>query len=530
MMDPAIPPVPRPMSATERAAQRGAEYLDRVIAERRGAGVIAPMPDPHDWPEPSPLVAALKPESYPLDALPDTIRKAVEEVRAFAKAPVSLLASSALASVSLAIQALYDVKRADGLTGPVSLFLLTIADSGERKSTCDSYFTLPHREYEKEQAGRKKPDLQEYRAKLAAWEAKRAAILNAIRKGEGTSGSERELYDLQKQKPPAPRVPKLLRTPENLAYILAHQWPSAGILSSDAGIVLGAHGMGQDSIMRNLTLYNVLWDGGEHSIGRKTSECYTVRGARLTVGLQIQEPTLREFFERSSGLARGTGFLARFLVARPESTQGYRPFTDPPSSWPMLAAFNQRVSEILNTEAKLDDDGALTPDMLALSPEAKDAWRAFHDAIEVELRTGGELYDVRDVASKAADNAARLAALFHVFECGGGTIGLESLEAASRVVAWHLNESHLFFGELALPPELANAARLDSWLLNYCQRERTHNIPARTVQQFGPHGLRQRAVIEATMRELEESGRARLVRKGRRKDIHVNPALLDWGK
>jgi hypothetical protein len=69
--------------------------------------------------------------------------------------------------------------------------------------------------------------------------------------------------------------------------------------------------------MRNLSLLNVLWDGGELSIGRRTSESFTVRGARLTVGLQIQEAALRSFFDRSGGLARGTGFLARFLVAWP---------------------------------------------------------------------------------------------------------------------------------------------------------------------------------------------------------------------
>ncbi len=31
----------------------------------------------------------------------------------------------------------------------------------------------------------------------------------------------------------------------------------------------------------------------------------------------------------SGALARGTGFLARFLVAWPESTQGHRPYSDP---------------------------------------------------------------------------------------------------------------------------------------------------------------------------------------------------------
>ena len=61
------------------------------------------------------------------------------------------MASSALGALSLTGQAYVDVKRAEGLTGPTSLFLLTIADSGERKSTCDKFFTEPIRNYERQQ-------------------------------------------------------------------------------------------------------------------------------------------------------------------------------------------------------------------------------------------------------------------------------------------------------------------------------------------------------------------------------------------
>ena len=152
-----------------------------------------------------------------------------------------------------------------------------------------------------------------------------------------------------------------------------------------------------------------------------------MRGARLTVALQVQEPTLREFFTRSGALARGTGFLARFLVAWPESTQGMRQIDpdapDAPANWPHLAAFHRRIAAILDQPAPIDEDGALTPPMLPLTPEAKAAWVEYHDAIESELSSGGELYDVRDVASKSADNAARLAALFQMFEGAGGAIG-----------------------------------------------------------------------------------------------------------
>ncbi len=66
------------------------------------------------------------------------------------------------------------------------------------------------------------------------------------------------------------------------------------------------------------------------------------------------------------------------------------------------------------------------------------------------LTSGNELYDVRDVASKSADNAARLAALFHVFtHSADGSIDADSFESASSIVAWHLNESRRFFGEVA---------------------------------------------------------------------------------
>lgn len=492
----------------------------------------APVGDSDGWPEPHPLAAKIEPEPYPLDALPDTIRAAVEEVAGFVKAPAALVVSSALAALSLACQAHIDAKRAEKLHGPVGLFLLTIADSGERKSTCDGFFVSSIRQYQEEQAEAMKPAIKEHEAAIAAWGAERDGLLSAVKdagkKGKPTDKLRADLAQLQQEKPEPPRVPRLIlgdETPENLAWSLAKLWPSAGVLSSEAGVVFGSHGMGKDSAMRNLALLNVLWDGGTHSIGRRTSESFTVRGARLTMGLMVQEITLREYFSKSGGLARGTGFLARFLVAWPESTQGQRPFTEPPANWPHLAAFHRRIAAILNQPAPIDEDGALTPAMLSLAPDAKAAWVEYHDAIESELASGGELYDVRDVASKSADNAARLAALFQQFEHGmGGAVGLDSFERASRITAWHLSEARRFFGELALPAELADAARLDSWLIEHCRQERTHFVKKNHVRQHGP--IRDGTRLDAAIRELAELDRLQLEKDGKRRTIHLNPALV----
>ncbi len=523
-------------SADDLAGLPTVEAVERAGGPTRGKHQPsiedAPEGESEGWPEPQPLTAKIEPEPYPIDALPDTIRAAVEEVQGFTKAPIPLVASSALAALSLACQAHIDAKRAEKLQGPVSLFQLTIADSGERKSTCDGFFTRAIRDYEEAQAEAAKPALKDHKAAIEAWEAKRGGVKEKIRqlaKGrKPTADMESALRDLEHDKPEPARIPRLLyadATPEALAYGLAKQWPSGGVVSAEAGIVFGSHGMGKDSVMRNLGLLNQLWDGTSLTIDRRSTESFTVRGARLTVALQVQEPTLREFFTRSGALARGTGFLARFLVAWPESTQGQRPFTDPPANWPHLAAFQRRIAAILNEAAPIDENGALTPALLSLVPDAKAAWVAFHDAIESELASGGELYDVRDVASKTADNAARLAALFQQFEHGmGGAIGLDSFERASRIAAWHLHEARRFFGELSLPAELADAARLDSWLIEYCQRERTHLVPTREAQRLGP--IRDKEKLTTALRELEELDRVKVAQEGRRKTIKVNPALV----
>jgi putative DNA primase/helicase len=164
---------------------------------------------------------------------------------------------------------------------------------------------------------------------------------------------------------------------------------------------------------------------------------------------------------------------------------------------------------------------------MLLRSDAKSAWVTFHDTVERELASGGELHDVRDVASKAADNAARLAALFHFFELGmGERVGLEAVESASRIVAWHLNESHRFFGELALPAEMANGMRLDKWLIDHCRRNGLAAVPIRKIQQYGPAGLRDKAALDAAVRYLEELNRVRLIPIDKRKDLYVNPKLL----
>lgn len=516
-------------------AVRAAAALLGIQHPPPGPRPVGPELDapPNAWPEPLPLAAAIPPEPYPTDALPAALRAAVEEAWRFAQAPLPLVATAALSALSLAGQPLADVRRASNLHGPASLYLLAIASSGERKSTLDGIFLSGIRAWEADQAAALEPELKAHRAALSAWEAEvagiRARITQLAKVGKEASEWKGVLRRLEEHRPAPPPIPRLVfvdATPEALAYSLAKGWPSAGVISSEGGMVLGSHGMGKDSALRNLALLNSLWDAAPLHIDRRSSDSFTLRGRRLTLALMIQEEALREFFERTGTLARGSGFMARFLVAWPESTQGQRLFAEPPGHWPALGAFQRRVRELLDLPLPIDERGELSPPVLDLDPEAKAAWIAFHDAIESSLGEGGELQNVRDTASKAADCAARLACLFHVFEHGpSGHIGPTAFASAARLVAWHLSEARRFFNEVALPVELADATRLDRWLLDHATRMGTDHIATREAQRLGP--IRSRERLNAALECLDELNRVRQVRSERRRLIYLNPRIWE---
>lgn len=507
--------------------------IEAAIAQNGSTG----PPPATNWPEPLPLTSHQQADPYPLDALPDTIKAAVREVVDFVQCPVALGACSCLSVVATVAQGLVDVRRAEKLEGPTSLYLLAIADSGERKTTVDGHFKKPVEQWESEQAEAAKPDIKRYEAESAAWDSEKSGLLAAIKEasksGKSTDELKKRLAVLESAKPNPPKVPRLLfgdSTPEETAYRLAHGWPVGGVLSSEAGNVFGGHAMGKDSAMRNMAMLNSLWGAETLRIDRRTTASFTVSGARLTMGLAVQSETVRTFLEGSKGLARGIGWLARFLIAWPESTQGGRMFRDPPENWAHLEKFNRRLGALLDHPLTFNDRGELEPETLELSPEAKEVWVAFHNDVEAELRPGRDMAEAKDVASKAADNAARLAALFHLFENDpGGTIGPEHMKKAAAVAGWHLYEARRFMGEIALPVEVHHAAKLDAWLLGYCQQNGVEEVSTTTIQQNGPNCTREKRNLTPALNELEEAGRVRVVKDVRRKLVKINPALVGGG-
>ena len=135
-----------------------------------------------EWAEFVPLVREEEePRSFPVEALGSTIEEAVIEFQGYGKQPLSMIAGSALATASLACQGIADVGRDSQNIGPISLSLLTIAESGERKSSLDKAFSKALRDWEREKADKMKVVIKISIADHSDWEAKRNGLLAAIK-------------------------------------------------------------------------------------------------------------------------------------------------------------------------------------------------------------------------------------------------------------------------------------------------------------------------------------------------------------
>ena len=511
-----------------------AEKLRLAVDNARPAGedtVKNPWPD-----EPIPLFSIDdKSAPYPLGVYPKIVSEAVQDVCAYGQQPVALVACSALAAASLATQGLADVQRTSSLTGPIGVFLLMIAESGERKTTADKILARAVRDWQRLQQVNLRPVYDQQINRRHAWIARREGLLAAIKKAAGSPKREDRdsLAELEAAladtgtTPVVDPLPVLFMedtNPEALAIDLANGWPSSSLWSDEGGLVVGGHGMSDDSVMRYFTLQNRLWDGNSFSRRRSTRESVTVAGRRFTVSLMMQAHVMSKLLAAGEGVGRSTGFLARFLPAWPSSTMGTRLYKAGSTMTPALAVWDDRLTQLLNMPLPIDPDAsepmALKPPALRLTPKAFELWENFFNDVECELGTRGELADLTDFGSKAAEQAARIAGVLHVLVHGPqGEIGHELMDAGIQIATWHLQEARRIFAMIGRDGVATDAEALLSWSL-----EEAEPPSMKRILQFGPVRTRAKERRDAAIGKLTEHGLARVEKLGRSERLMVNPA------
>ncbi|MCC1493698.1 YfjI family protein [Cognatishimia sp. F0-27] len=466
----------------------------------------APQPIPYTPEGPQPLVREIAPgAAYPIHAL-GPLRDAVEAVQGITLAPVAIPAQSALAVASLAVQGFADVQT---LGGPraLSLYALTIARSGERKSACDAPFIAALREHEREQAQIQREAMQSWANEHALWKGARDRILADAKKGKGEkrTAAQADLEALGAEPAAPPSADRTVSEPtfEGLTKLFATGQPSLGLFSDEGGQFLGGHAMNSDNRQKTLAALNDLWQGNPIRRTRAGDGHATLYGRRLAVHLMVQPTVARGFM--ADPLAADTGFLPRFLMCEPPSAIGTRMQANARRDDAALRAFEDRLRAILDTPLPMDSDTReLRPRILGLAPDANRLLAQFADTIETEQASDGDLAHITGTASKAAEQAARIAGVLTLWaDLQAQTVQAEVMADAITLAQFYLSEASRLASAATISAEIDKAEALRKWLLESWPHP---DVMARDVVRLGPNPLRESPKARAALAILETHG------------------------
>jgi hypothetical protein len=359
--------------------------------------------------QPVPLVRPVPPaEPYPIDALGPVIGPAARAIMEHVQVPDALAAHAVLGFAALAAQAHANVQTLGGLR-PVSLYMLTVAESGERKTAADVLAGVAVHDRRVTLQVTYKAALREHEA---AAEAHKMRVRRAKEDAKDADALARTLVGILEQ--PPPRKPWFVvsePTPEGLFLSLKDGQLSQALATDEGGQFLGGHAMTDEAELRTITLLSKLWDGSPIDRVRATdTEHVTLFGRRLAVHLMAQPEIAARMLGKS--LYKAQGLLARFLLCQPSSLIGSRVHDGSaadPREDARLRVYWRAVRELLERQSSENPDlGGLDPPCLALAPEARTLLVEAYNSIEAAQQDNGQLVTVREFASKAAEHACRL--------------------------------------------------------------------------------------------------------------------------
>lgn len=453
-------------------------------------------PKPAGASPPLPLRRAMQEgEPYPADSLGGILGPAVRAASEVVQAPLELCAQAALANVALAVQGHANIVLpfGGGKRSPISLFLLSVAESGDRKTHADR--TLGGDAIARFEEMREDEVRSERLAYLNAKEAHDAARQSAKSRAtkDGSAKDIAAALDAVGEPPVEPLSATLTfsdPTIEGLHKQFSKGQPSAGLFSTEGGAFVGGIGMNADNALKTAALLSELWDGAPIKRLRAIDGESTVRNRRLSFHLMMQPGAAHAWL--SNPILQDQGLFSRLLVAAPKSLAGTRFYREPrPEALRAIATAAEHIGDLLDHRLPVSADrpGELSPRDLSLTSEARSMYHAFADQIEGQLGEGGPLVAVKGLASKTPEHAARIAAVLALSD----SLDTEAIDRPlmARGIAlaqWYLNEALRLTEAEAFPPELVNAERTLEWLTANYRKGQPFSLPC--LYMNGPRPVR----------------------------------------
>lgn len=447
-----------PVIFIDRDAIPGAEASSRMDAQMRPPLEPLPLGDALQRaqallvPEPSGADAP-----YPTDAL-GALADTARELAAGAQADIAMAAQSLLGAAALIVQSIANVRGLDGAIKPISLYALTVANSGDGKDSVDRIALRPVHDFQ--------------RGAHAAYQLALAEA-DAPSKPRAKAGE----HQVAGARPVAPYRLCGDMTVEGLRRSFGEGVASQGVFSTEAGAVLSGHAMREENRTKSGATLCGLWDRGHLSVVRGGGGRTEKYGVRLSAHLLLQPAALGDVLGDET--LAGIGFWPRFLLAWPAPLA-------PRTFKPWRAEENMAVrrywagcERLLGRAMPEDCDGLR---VLERTSEATQVLAAFFEKMEVEARRGS-LRDIRPFALRATELACRIGGVLAAW------VGAEALDAEHARSGIELAAYSLDAWQSALA---GKADPVPNWSLTLYRwlAERREPIPLRDLTKLAPASVR----------------------------------------
>jgi len=431
----------------------------------------------------------LKLQPFPFSSLPVNASLYAQELADKNMVADSIVGSSVLATCSLSVQGNIKIKTGHGGSHPVSLYMLTVAESGEGKTTIESRLktAIDEKEREDYKTYRKEFDIASH--KLKQWEEEKKKI----------PADEIEEFFKRNPKPKLPPDPKIIMsdvTVEGMLKQFNRGKASLGLCTSEGVKVFGGYSLRDGKEMHTIGTLSSLWDGEpiERTRGAD-NEGMKMFDKHLTCNILIQNQPFSEIW--SNELFQAQGILARFLPCKPIPKAGSRIRGLDALTFEHADDFNNRVKHLLDKGS----EGELRE--LILSPDAHRLNIEYYNEIELESGIGGKYQDIRPFASKTAEQARRIAGVITLFEGSSSSeIDQGAMKKGITLAKWYLNETLRISNDDILDVQEENQKKLLGLL------KQKGNMTFRDIiQKFPVQKLRKKRFIEPLVKRLEKLGK-----------------------
>jgi hypothetical protein len=412
---------------------------------------------------------------YPVDAL-GPLADATRALAIGVQIREALAGQSVLAVAAMLAQSQANIRTIESVK-PLSLYCLTIGDSGDGKSSGDTVAQAAVQAYQRAEA-------REYLEQV------RDAQANS--KGRSKGEPPEEL-------PPEPYRIARDGTVEGIRRSFAQGVPSQGVFSSEAAAMLAGYGMNTDNRAKTAATFNALWDDGELSVSRGTTGRLQLYDRRLSIHWLLQPEAAHEVM--SDPLLSGIGFWPRFLVAWPEPSapRVARPWRA--DQCPEIAEFWRGCTRLL--DRPLGDDCSGLP-VLELTPEAMRLACSYFERLERAAKgTRAPLGEIKPYAVRSTEQALRIAGVLAVFG------GLDRVDAGAMrdgiaLAAYALETWRGVFGDREVNTARRDALALFKWLLDHPGASASET----SILQIGPRATRSRSRRDSALATLARAGLA----------------------